>query len=189
MHMDFSKCIKSYYSNFKGSRSFATFINIKDIDMGGKNYFAAHEGASLINLKSSAMTITGNLTVIGGKAFEGGGIKLDESSVLYLKEPLEAWFINNTAYQGSAIHAPSSIQFGDTSPPNCSMQILPSHIYSLYNITRLNIFLNFRGNTNTNLNASISFHIPQFNFLCQQVSANLLFNRQTWDYEHSQFAY
>ena len=69
------------------------------------------------------------------------------------------------------------------------MQILPSHIYSLNNITRLNISLNFRGNTNTNLNASISFHIPQFNFLCQQVSANLLFNRQTWDYEHSQFAY
>ena len=76
MHMDFSKCIKSYYSNFKGSHTFATFINIKDIDMSGKNYFAAHEGASLISLKSSAMTITGNLTVIAGKAFEGGGMKL-----------------------------------------------------------------------------------------------------------------
>ena len=169
--------------------SSVNFVNVKNITLSGTNHFAISDGGSILNVVSSNLIITGELTVRDGYAFEGGGIRLDGTSTLFLKEPLKAKFIDNTAYQGSAIYAPIRTFFGDIQQTHASIQFLPSQAYSLKNITDINITLHFKGNFNSNLKSSISLYIPQLNFLYDQRSSNFLFNRSIWDTNHFQYAY
>ena len=167
-------------------RNFIKFIYVKNITMSGTNSFAISNGGSVIDVVSSNLTLTGDLTISNGHAFQGGGIKLDGSSTLFLKEPLSAHFTNNTAYQGSAIYAP---YFGDVPSINGSIQLIPNQAYSPSNISDINITLYFEDNLNINLNASVSMYVPQLNFLYHQISPNLLFTNNTWDDNHTQYAY
>lgn len=89
----------------RNSDSLVQFVNIA-CTVSGESYFGQNCGGSVIGVVSSNLTITGNLTVCDGYAYKGGGIRLDSYSYLFLKEPLVARFINNSAQQGSAIFAP-----------------------------------------------------------------------------------
>ena len=140
-----------------------------NLTMSGTNYFAA-SGESVMDILSSALTITGNLTVCGAYSNDnqGGGINLDESSTLFLKEPLEARFCNNRAIQGSAIYAPGQ------SP----MEILPNRIYTLDNITDMKVALYFENNTNY-LSVPNSLYAPSL--FSEQKSQNLKFSYHSAD--------
>ena len=163
-------------------------ININEninITMSGNNYFAVN-GGKVINVQSSNLTITGNFTASGAYAdiTSGGGIILDHLSTLFLKEPLEAYFYNNRAPQGSAIY----VSPFTSDSLLVSMQILPNEIYSLENITEMKIALYFKNNTN-NLNVPNSIHAPETTFLYLPILAKFLFAPLGWDYEHSQLAF
>ena len=109
--------------------------------VSGTNYFSVDRGRVMDINRKSHLVITGNFTLSGAYTYNiqgGGGIVLDDSSYLYLKEPLEAGFYNNTAIYGSAIFAPKQ----------CSIKILPDKIYSDHNFTDINIALYFKNNTN-----------------------------------------
>ena len=160
------------------------FANIRNITMTGNNFFNTSNGGSVINVISSNLTLTGDLTVSNGNAFQGGGIRLDESSTLFLKEPLRAQFTNNTAHQGSAIYvAQSHLELKQT---RSLIQILPNQVYSWHNISNINIALHFENNLDQSLNRIVSMHAPQLNFLYDQT---FLFDRKSWDEPHSQYAY
>ena len=167
----------------QSTQNFIKFIYVQNITMSGSNYFAIGDGGSVIDVISSNLTLTGDLTISNGYAFQGGGIRLDGSSTLFLKEPLRAQFINNT---GSAIYAPIHTYFAHV---NSSIQVMPNQVYSLTNISDINITLYFEDNLNINLNASVSMYVPLLNFLYHQTSSNLLFTNNTWDDNHMQYAY
>ena len=167
------------------AQSSVNFVNVESITMSGTNYLAVGNGGSIINIISCNLILTGYMIIKDGHAFEGGGIKLDGSSTLFLKEPLTVQFINNTAYQGSAIYAPVGIKdFEKTSP----IQVLPNQVYSLHNISDINITLYFEGNLDENLNAPVSIYAPQLSFLYAQVTPNFSFSQSQWDNDHSQYA-
>ena len=175
--------------------SLINLINIDNATMSGVNYFARNFGGSVINIASSSLTITGNLTVYNGSAYKGGAISLNSAATLFLKEPLTAVFSHNSAMQGNAIYAPSNKdkveQDGLYTPSNehvSGIQILPNKIYSLENITDIDIHLTFINNT-YNGNIQRSLYAPYFSYLGQQIVADFQFNEHTWDSNHSQWAY
>ena len=169
------------------------FINVSNVTMTGRNYFSHNGGGSVINLKSSNLTVSGNITINDGYSYYGGGIRMDTASILFLKEPLSANFSNNNALDGSAIYAPFSsantpvrndYNNADYTSP---IQISPIENYSVENITDINIKLYFSNNT-FGL-AGYSLHAPLFSFIGNQISPNFLFGRLLWDDKHSQFVY
>ena len=122
---------------------------------------------------SSNLTIEGNLNVRGTNSYnKGGGISLDESSTLFLKEPLEAKFYNNRAIRGSAIYAPGK------NP----IQILPNQKYSLHNITKIKIALHFKNNTDHSNNPN-SLYAPSL--LSASQSHNFMFDDR--DHNHTPY--
>ena len=158
------------------------FTNVGNVTMTGTNYFGHNDGGSVIILQSSNLTVSGNITINDGYSYYGGGIRMDTASILFLKEPLSANFSNNNAVQGSAIYAPVKIAYY-ISP----IQISPIENYSVENITDINIKLYFSNNTYGS--AGYSLHAPMFSFFGGQTSPKFLFDRNVWDYKHSQFVY
>ena len=158
--------------------TFVNFIHIDNVTMSGVNYFARNYGGSVINVVSSNLTVTGNLTVNDGLAYEGGGIRLDSSSALFLKEPLVATFSNNSAIEGNAIYAPNN-KWGR------GIQILPIEVYSVDNITTIDIHIAFTNNTHGSIQRSL--YAPYFSCLGQQTSPNLHLIKE-WDSNRTQYA-
>ena len=158
------------------------FTNVGNVTMTGTNYFGHNDGGSVIILQSSNLTVSGNITINGGYSYYGGGIRLDTTSTLFLKEPLSAHFSNNNAVQGSAIYAP--VNNADNTSP---IQISPIENYSVENVTDINIKLYFSNNTYGS--AGYSLHAPLFSFFGRQTSPKFLFNRKSWDDKHSQYVY
>ena len=159
--------------------SLVEFINT-DVTISGSSYFGENSGGSVIEVVSSNLTITGDLTVRDGYSYKGGGIRLDSYSYLFLKEPLIAWFINNKAQQGSAIYAPVHTNTGgiSSSKTTSAIQILPIDFCSSSNLTDLNITLYFNNYFNdTGLGNSL--YAPDFNFLGKQISPYFLFDSDT----------
>ena len=115
-------------------------IGVDNATMSGVNHFAHNMGGSVINLASSKLCVTGDLTIANGYAYQGRGIRLGSGSTLFLQEPLVARFYQNSAVEGNAIYAPSNAQ------TESGIQILPSTAYSLDNITDINIHLHFHNN-------------------------------------------
>ena len=70
------------------------FVNIEAVSIEETSYFGENAGGTVISVVSSTLSISGNLTIKDGYAVEGGGIHLDASSNLFLREPLDANFIN-----------------------------------------------------------------------------------------------
>ena len=153
--------------------------------LSGANYFRQNCGGSVISAVSSNITITGNLTVSDGDAYEGGGMRLDSYSYLFLKEPLFALFVNNSAHHGSAIFAPAHMNTagGVDTITISAIQISPSNIYSQDNLSDIDIKLHFRNNT------GLSLYAPEFGFLGRQISTNFLFDSYTWDANNSWYVY
>ena len=156
--------------------------------MTGTNYFGHNGGGSVIILKSSNLTVSGNITINDGYSNYGGGIKMDTASIFFLKEPLSANFSNNNALDGSAIYAPfssaSANYFADNTSP---IQISPIENYSVENITDINIKLYFSNNTFGS--AGYSLYAPLFSYLGQPLSPNFAHGRSLWDNKHSQYVY
>ena len=148
--------------------------------MFGINYFAENHGRTVIKLVASELVVSGNLTIMDGHAYEGGGISMDGLSDLYFQESLVAGFYNNIADQGSVICSEITVLYQ-------TIQIWPSQKYSLSNVTSINISLYFSNNTNGVIHRS--FYAPHFCYIKDQTSPNLLFNKSTWDSSHSQYAY
>ena len=98
-----------------------------------------------------------------------------------------ATFSNNSAaIEGNAIYAPNN-----AGTENSGIQILPIKVYSLNNVSEIDIHLTFINNTN---NGSIyrSLYAPYFSYLGRQTSPNLLLKEfgifEYWDQRSSQFA-
>ena len=170
------------YLSYQTPNGLMKFINVGNVTMTGTNYFDHNDGGSVIILQSSNLTVSGNITINDGDSFYGGGIRMDTTSTLFLKEPLSANFSNNNAVQGSAIYAPFS-SADKTSP----IQISPMRNYSVENITDINIKLYFSNNTFDS--AGNSLYAPLFSFFGRQTSPNFLFDRKSWDDKHSQYVY
>lgn len=162
-----------------------SFDNLQGVTMTGTSYFADNKGGTAINIESSNLTISGNLTVKDGQANEGGGIHINEASTLFLKEPLWAYFYNNTAIKGSAIYAPVRTHYHDNKIS--AVQIWPNKKYSFHNVTSIRISVHFEGNGNGHIPRS--FYAPHLSFFGKQTSPNFSFNADTWDRNRSQYAY
>ena len=149
-----------------------------DVTISGNSYIGQNFGGSAIGAVSSNVTITGNLTIRDGYSYCGGGIRLDSYSYLFLREPLHAQFINNSAKQGSAIYAPvhtSTLNEEDSSTIS-SIQIWPSDVYTPDNLTSINVSLKFTDIGLNTVSYSPSLYAPSFNFAHKQISPYLLFN-------------
>ena len=72
---------------------------------------------------------------------------------------------------------------------NSPIQVLPNQVYSLHNISNIDIGLNFENNLDESLNTIVSIYAPQLNFLYDQISPNFPFDSEFWDEPHSQYAY
>ena len=144
------------------SNGLMTLVNVKNVTMSGINYFADNGGGSVIDVVSSNLTISGYLTISDGHAFQGGGIRLDSASILFLQEPLTATFANNTAYEGSAIYAPSYISRGVTG--TSSIQLVPVDDCLSINIPDLLISLRFMDNRDNRTGIKNSIFAPQWFF-------------------------
>ena len=163
-------CSSSFAIN---TDSFINLIGIENVSMSGVNYFAHNMEGSVINLASSKLYATGDLTIANGYAYHGGAIRLDSGSTLFLQEPLVARFYNNSATEGNAIYALGNAQM------ESGIQIWPSKAYSLDNITDIDIHLHFSNNT-YNGNTQRSLYAPYFSLFGQQTSPNLLFSKNDW---------
>ena len=167
---------------------FINFIHTDYVQMSGVNYFARNFGGSVIKAVSSKLSVTGNLTVNNGSAYHGGGIRLDSTSTLIFKEPLVAAFSHNSAIEGSAMYAPNN----DIEELQSGIQISPSEVYSLENISDIGIHLIFTNNT-CGGTFQRSFYAPYFSAEGIIVAGlypelKLLFTTTTWDFKRSQFA-
>ena len=169
-----------------GTDSLMQFVNT-EVTISGTSYFGHNSDGSVIGVVSSNLTLTGDLTVKGGFAFQGGGIQLDTNSYLFLKEPLVGEFINNSAQHGSAIYAPVHIETSgfSTDKTTSAIQILPNKVYSLDNVTDINVTLHFVPMSSS----ENSLYAPDFNFFGKQVFSKFLFHDDTWDSGNSQYAY
>lgn len=167
------------------SDSLVQFVNTVSV-LSGTSYFGQNCGGSAINVVASTLTITGNLTVCDGYAYNGGGIELDSYSYLFLAEPLVARFINNSAQQGSAIYAPAHMntEEGVAGRTTSAIQILPNKSYSQSNFSSINVTLYC---SNTGLESSL--YAPDFNFLGRQTSPHFLFDSDTWNTSGSCYTY
>ena len=171
-------------SRYKTYLCLVCFSHIKEITMTGTNYFAGNAGGTVIGLVASELAVSGNLTIMDGYAFQGGGISMDGLSTLAFQEPLVAGFYNNSADQGSAIYSPipQNKQYSMS-----GIQLRPEFNYLLNNITSINISLHFDDNLEGM--AQLSLFAPLFSFFGNQLSPNLLFQNKTWDSDRSQYAY
>ena len=180
LHID----IVNAYMNYSSPlfiRIIMYFINIHDITLNGHNYFSVNH-RNMIQVENSNLTISGNLTACGADTnnilYQGGAIIIRKSSNIFLKEPLEARFCDNKATQGSAIYVAEDSR----------MYIQPNRLYSLKNITEIEISLYFRNNTNY-------FNTPNSLFIYSESLTNLLdspkflFGPHAWDSKHNQYAY
>ena len=168
-----------YVPSFKDDRlwqcfsgSMMLFINT-DVTISGNSYIGQNFEGSAISAVSSNLTITGNLTIRDGYSYYGGGVRLDSYSYLFLKEPLHAQFINNSAKQGSAIYAPVHTD------AISSIQIWPNDVYTHDNLTSISISLCFTEVVSLNTAASLdspSLYAPSFNFENRQISPYLHLN-------------
>ena len=84
---------------------------------------------SCIDVVDSNLTISGNFTITDEYALDRGAIYLYGNSVLFLKEPLKAYFTQNRVSDGNLIHFPAH------SSSMSSIQILAMVPYSMENIT------------------------------------------------------
>ena len=177
--------IRDRYNNFLQTSStlcLMYFTNIQYISLTGTNYFAENGGGTVIKLVASELAVSGNLTIMDGYAYQGGGISIDDLSTLILEEPLVAGFYNNIADQGSTIFAPAK---RNNFLVNSNIQLRPDRKYSLANVTSIKISLYFSNSTEIHS----SFYAPLFSYFGSQTSPNFLFDRTTWDPDRSQFAY
>ena len=183
LNMVNSSIVGSSVSSQISTTSRINLLGIDNATLSGITYFAHGVGGSVINVVSSNLYITGDLTIANGFAYQGGGIRLDSASTLFLMEPLVARFHQNSAVEGNAIYVATN-----NARTESGVQILPYRVYSLDNVTDIDIHLIFANNTYGG-NTHRSLYAPYFSFLGQQISLNLLFDSDTWDSNHSQYAY
>ena len=175
------------FENKNTRKSLVNFSNI-DIVLDGVSYFrnnlAYLESLILINVLSSNLSLSGNLTIRNeANGFGGGCLKLDNSSTLFLMEPLRATFSNKffSSAVGTVIYVPIHEQSAVS-----GIQVVPNRLYSIENITNINISLYFRNDLGAK---STSLYAPQFSFAGTQLSDKFLFEADTWDKERHQYAY
>ena len=171
-------------SRQKTFRCLMCFSYIKEITLTGHNYFAQNAGGTVLKMEASDLRVSGNLTIMDGYAYQGGGIYLDGVSTLFLDEPLLAGFYNNIADEGSAIYSP-------VEPYNRArashVQVWPAKNITLCNVGSINISIYFGGNRNDVLQQS--FYAPFFSLFGNQLSPNISFSADTWVSDQFQYAY
>ena len=175
LHIDIVNVYMHYNNQFPAMWFISTSITLN-----GQNNFPVNRGIIML-IEESNLTISGNLTACGADAniikYQGGAIIITQSSSVFLKEPLEARFCDNRATQGSAIYVEEDSR----------MYIQPNRIYSLNNITEMEIALYFRNNTNY-FNTPNSLYIHESLTLLLK-SPKFLFRPLYRDYKHNRYAY
>ena len=179
LHIDITNADMHYVYSDHLWPQFMVFAK-NNITLNGHNYFSVNRGI-IMQIVNSNLTISGNLTLLGAETQDkGGAIMLTQSSSVFLKEPLEARFYDNRATQGSAIYVEEDSR----------MYIQPNRLYSLKNITEIEIALYFRNNTNY-LNApnSLFVHESFSTLLLNTTPHKFLFRSDDWDFKHNRWAY
>ena len=126
-----------------------TFTNVANVVLNGSHHekcvFNGNVGSVFLG-SSTELHLTGNITFIQNSASQGSNgaaISLRSYSHLWLKEPLNVIFQNNSAVYGGAIY--SLVQ--DKEGQSCLFQYETQQRYSLENISNININLSFIHNT------------------------------------------
>ena len=136
------------------------FVNVGNVTIYGNNNLEYISG-SVILACNSDIYLHGNISFENNRATNGGAIRLYQSSHLFLLEPTNATFINNTAFSyGGAIYS-----YADRNLPLsnslCAIQVDSNKT----NASDINIKLNFINNT-AGLAGNSMYISPSYD--CQQ---------------------
>ena len=152
------------------------FVNIANVTIHGNNIMKYITG-SVILACNSDIYLYGDILFQNNRATNGGAIRLDQSSHLFLLEPLNAVFIRNKAFSyGGAIYS-----YVERSLP-LSNSLCAIQIYSnKSNTSDINIKLHFVNNT-AGLAGNSMYVSPSYD--CQQLhstfNTSVLYNAITY---------
>uniref|UniRef100_A0A1X7US01 Transmembrane protein n=1 Tax=Amphimedon queenslandica TaxID=400682 RepID=A0A1X7US01_AMPQE len=140
------------------------FVNIGNVTIYGSNIMECISG-SVILACNSDIYLYGSILFVGNRAANGGAIRLEQSSHLFLLEPTNAKFIRNTAFfYGGAIYS-----YADRSLPLlnslCAIQIVSNKT----DVSDINIKLYFINNT-AGLAGNSMYVSPLYE--CHQLKSN-----------------
>ena len=177
LHIDIVNAYMHYSNPLHWTEPAMLLRSNTHVSLNGQNYFSVNRGI-IMWLEGSNLTISGNLTACGAdgnNVYQGGAIVIRDSSNIFLKEPLEARFYDNRAYTGSAIYVKEDSR----------MYIQPNRLYSLKNITKIEITLYFRNNTNY-FDTPNSLYVPESLALLLESPK---FLTPAWDSKNNQYTY
>ena len=139
------------------------FVNIGNVTISGNNIMK-HITGSVILACNSDIYLYGDILFENNRATNGGAIRLDQSSHLFLLEPTNAMFIGNTAFSyGGAIYS-----YVERSLP-LSNSLCAIQVYSnKTNASDINIKLHFINNT-AGLAGNSMYVSPSYD--CQQLKS------------------
>ena len=139
------------------------FVNVGNVTIYGNNKLEYISGSVILACNSN-IYLHGNISFENNRATNGGAIRLDQSSHLFLLEPTNATFINNIAFSyGGAIYsyADRSLPLSDSL---CAIQVDSNKT----NASDINIKLNFINNT-AGLAGNSMYVSPSYD--CQQLKS------------------
>lgn len=133
-------------------------LDIFNVTVVGQNHT---HGSSFVNNSPGPFLVVGGHLYLQGKvdfinntALRGGALSLFDYSLLFIHEGSRISFINNVAGQvGGAIHASSP---GSGTAPTCVFQVIgPNKVFSIREVSQLDLSLIFVGNRATDGGNSI----------------------------------
>ena len=123
------------------------FVNLLNVTLFGTDndtcVFQSLIGPVIVATASN-LFLTGNVTFNDNHGFvwvDGTAIRLQTNSYLWLKEPANVVFKNNTAIVGGAIYST------ETQTPFCTIQYHTESVYTTENITKMDVNLTFVHNS------------------------------------------
>jgi len=163
-------------------------LDINNVSFLGDVYISGGGFSPCIRCITCSLYMSGrNITFLEGRAPEGGAIQLaNPKSLLYLIEPLQIAFINNSATLGAAIYAEDLFRVNVlfSAKSYCTLQVISSYPQTTSNITDIDISVQFKNNLQGD--ASVSIFSNNFNVFCcndgscdQTVAGSYLFHGTT----------
>lgn len=123
------------------------FVNLYSVTLSGTDVGSCSFHnliGPVIVATASNLEVSGNITFNDNHGFvwvDGTAIRLQTNSYLWLKEPTNLVFENNTAIVGGAIFS------SETQTPFCTIQYSTENVYTPENITKMDVNLTFIHNS------------------------------------------
>ena len=155
----------SCYNNRKSSveNPVLNFVNTHNITVRSNTYISADSAGSCIRTAFSSIYLSGsNITFANGNENFGGAMQLsDYNSYLYLLEPVQVVFRNNTAGLGGTIYASDALRPGVlySNFQECTLQLVTETAHS--STAEVNIRLEFEQE-----NGTLPIYASVFHTLC-----------------------